>query len=215
MIKIKIDGKAHELPERWEEVSFETFLKLIGAQDDYVQIMSIILGLPEAELRTSKIQGLDLVIRALSFLSKQPEVDATPERLGTYTFPKDVSYETVEQFEDTRRSINQLADKDLKDQTEALALYAAIYCQNPYDSEKAQYLSRSFYALPCTEVMAAGSFFQAKCLSMHSGLSMSYLRKNIRLKKKRPDFRNYMRRLASTRLWILWRVMWDKMTSRS
>jgi hypothetical protein len=214
MIKIKIDGKPHELPETWDEVTFEMFLKLINATDDYTQILSIMLNIPEAELRLAKIQGLDLVIRALSFMSKQPQLDEYPTKLGTFDFPKDITFETVEQFEDTRKTINSMADKSIMEQTEALALYSAIYCQVPYDSEKAQYLSKQLYSLPCTEVMAAGSFFQAKCLNMHSGLSMSYLRKSLRFKKKRLDFRSFLKPLASTRLWIVLRVMWAKMTKK-
>lgn len=215
MIKIKINGQPHEIPEKWEEVTFDQFLKLIEADQDYAAILSVMLGLDINELKRAKIQGLDLIIQRLNFMTKQPEIDPKPIKLGSFEFPKDIAFETVEQFEDTRREISKVQDKDLRTQTEALATYAAIYCQNPYDSEKAQYLSKSFYSLPCTEVMAAGSFFQAKCLSMQSGLSMNYLRKNIRLKKNKPVSARLVKRLASTRLWIVLRVMWEKMTKKS
>lgn len=215
MIKIKINGKPHELPEKWEEVDFKTFVKLVKADQDYVSILSILLGIETNELRKAKIQGLDLIISRLNFMTKQPEIDPKPIKLGTFEFPKDIAYETVEQFEDTRREIAKVQDQDLTTQTEAMAVYAAIYCQNPYDSEKAQYLSKSFYSLPCTEVMAAGSFFQAKCLSMQSGLSMNYLRKNIRLKKNRPGFASWAKRSVFTPLLTGLRVMWERMTKKS
>jgi hypothetical protein len=215
MIKIKINGQPHEIPEKWEEVTFEQFLKLIAADQDYAAILSVLLGLDINDLKLAKIQGLDLIISRLGFMTKQPEIEPNPIRLGKFEFPKDIAFETVEQFEDTRREIAKVQDLDLRAQTEALATYAAIYCENPYDSEKAQYLSKSFYSLPCTEVMAAGSFFQAKCLSMQSGLSMNYLRKNILLKKNKPVFGNLVKRLASMRLWIVLRVMWERMTRKS
>lgn len=214
MIKIKIDGKPHELPEKWEEVSFGTFLKLVKADQDYTAILSVLLNLEPEALKKAKIQGLDLIINRLSFMSKQPEIDPQPIKLGIFEFPKDIAFETVEQFEDTRREIANVQDKDLTTQTEALATYAAIYCQNPYDSEKSQYLSKSFYSLPCTEVMAAGSFFQAKCLSMQSGLSMNYLRKNIRLKKSRPVFASWGKRSVFTPLLTGLRVMLERMTKK-
>ena len=62
MIKIKINGKPHELPEKWEEVDFKTFVKLVKADQDYVSILSILLGIETNELRKAKIQGLDLII---------------------------------------------------------------------------------------------------------------------------------------------------------
>ncbi|HRG79448.1 MAG TPA: hypothetical protein PL167_07545 [Cyclobacteriaceae bacterium] len=214
MIKIKINGKPHELPEKWEEVDFKTFVKLVKADQDYVSILSILLGIETNELRKAKIQGLDLIISRLNFMTKQPEIDPKPIKLGTFEFPKDIAYETVEQFEDTRREIAKVQDQDLTTQTEAMAVYAAIYCQKPYDSEQAQYLSKSFYSLPCTEVMAAGSFFQAKCLSMQSGLSMNYLRKNIRLKKNRPVFASWAKRSVFTPLLTGLLVMWERMTKK-
>lgn len=215
MIKMKIDGQPKELPESWEEVDFGTFVKLVKADQDYVSILSILLGIEVETLRKAKIQGLDMIIQKLNFMTKQPEIDPKPIKLGKFEFPKDIAFETVEQFEDTRREIAKVQDQDLTTQTEAMATYAAIYLQNPYDSEQAQYLSKSFYSLPCTEVMAAGSFFQAKCLSMQSGLSMNYLRKNIRLKKNRPALNNWVKRLGSMPLWTGLRVMWGRMTKKS
>jgi hypothetical protein len=215
MIKIKIDGKPHEIPEKWEEVPFSMFLDLIEADQDYTAILSVLLGIEKEILKKVKIQGLDLIISRLSFMKEQPQIEPKPMKLGPFEFPKDITFETVEQFEDTRSEIHKAQNKTLKEQTEALAVFAAIYCQNPYDSEKAQYLSKSFYSLPCTEVMAAGSFFQAKCLSMQSGLSMNYLRKNIRLKKNRPVFASWARRSVFTPLLTGLRVMWERMTKKS
>lgn len=215
MIKIKIDGKPHEIPEKWEEVPFSMFLDLIEADQDYTAILSILLAIPKDELKKAKIQGLDLIISRLSFMNSQPAIDPKPIKLGKFEFPKDITFETVEQFEDTRAEIHKAQNKTLKEQTESLATFAAIYCQNPYDSEKAQYLSKSFYSLPCTEVMAAGSFFQAKCLSMQSGLSMNYLRKNIRMKKNRRVFGNLAKRLDFTPLLTGLRVMLARMMKKS
>lgn len=197
MIKIKIDGKERLLPSDWGEVTFRMFCGLIEAKDDTTQILSILLDIPKEQLVKAKFQGLDLVIKKLAFLKVTPPIDEKPIKLGPFEFPQDVTFETIEQFEDTKAEINRVAPlNDLTEQTKALALYAAIYCQTPYDSDRAKALANSFMDYPCMEVMAAGSFFQAKCLSMQTGYTMSYLMKDILLKKKRPGLNRLMRRLG-------------------
>lgn len=173
------------------------FLDLIAAKDDNMQLLSILLELPIEEIRGAKIQGLELVLRNIQFLKTVPAIEKTPISLGTYVFPKDVTFETVEQFEEVRAEINRVgASGDVRLNTEAMALYAAIYCAQPFDKEKAILLSKAFMSYPCLEVMAAGSFFQAKCLSIQSDLSMSYLRKNTLLKSSRPGLKRFLRRLG-------------------
>jgi len=201
MIAIKVNGKKHSIPEAWEEVTFKMFVDMIGAKDDNILILSILIGVPIDQLKGAKIQGLDLIIPKLKFLRKEPAIVEQPVSLGAYIFPKDVTLETIEQFQEVLSEIQRLTTEaaDLKVQTEALAFYAAIYCQaikEPFDHEKAQYLAKTFMDYPCLEVMSAGSFFQAKCLAMQSGLSMSYLRKDILLKKNRPGLSRLMKRLG-------------------
>lgn len=197
MIKVKIDGKERLLPSDWSEVTFRMFCGLIEAKEDTTQILSILLDIPKEQLVKAKFQGLDLVIKKLAFLKATPAIDEKPIKLGPFIFPQDVTFETIEQFEDTKSEINRVALlDDLTEQTKALALYAAIYCQTPYDSDRAKSLANTFMDYPCMEVMAAGSFFQAKCLSMQTGYTMSYLMKDILLKKKRPGLNRLMRRLG-------------------
>lgn len=197
MIHLKINGKPRELPERWEEVTFAMFLDLIAAKDDNMQLLSILLDIPIQEIRGAKIQGLELILRRIQFLKTIPAIDKTPISLGEYVFPRDVTFETVEQFEEVRAEINRVGTtEDIRLNTEAMAFYAAIYCAQPYDKEKAMFLAKAFMKYPCLEVMAAGSFFQAKCLSIQSGLSMNYLRKNTLLKSSRPGLKRFLKRLA-------------------
>lgn len=197
MIKVKIDGKERLLPSDWGEVTFRMFCDLIEAKNDTTQILSILLDIPADKLKGARFQGLDLVIQKLAFLKSTPPVDEKPTKLGSFTFPQDVGFESIEQFENTKTEINRVAKLDnLKEQTEALAIYAAIYCQVLYDYDRAKVLAKSFFDLPCMEVMAAGSFFQAKCLSMETGYTMNYLRKDILLKKKRPGLNRLLRRLG-------------------
>lgn len=219
MIKARINGRPIEIETSWDELDFSKFLKLMDAKDDYFKIISVMTDLPEDDLRKAKFEGLEHIIKALRFLQVPPLLNEHPERLGEYVFPKDITIESIEQFETLKKYIKKAAEsEDLKTQTEYLALYTAIYCQainEPFDEEKAIYMSQTLKTYPCLEVMSAGSFFMAKVLSSISGLPMSYLRKNTPMKKSRPDLKGFRKRLASTRFWILLRVMWDKMTNKS
>src|SRR6478736_2518348 len=95
-----------------------------------------------------KIEGLEVIMQSIAFIDKTPEIDPEPKKLGEYYFPQDVTFETIEQFEDVRSEIERISkiENGLREQTEALAYYAAVYCQGqkePYDSEKARFLSKS------------------------------------------------------------------------
>ena len=100
-------------------------------------------------------------------------------------------------------------------QNEMLAMYAAIYCVREFDEEKAKYLAKQYLDAPCLEVMSAGTFFHASILSLETGLTMNYLRRNIPMKKSKPGLKALMKRLGFTRPSIMWRAMWDTMTKKS
>lgn len=190
MLKAKINGKPIEIETSWEEIKFGKFLKLLDARDDYNYIISILLDTPLEEVKKAKFVGLDAIIKSIQFLKKPAEVDEFPTKLGHWTIPKDITFETVEQFETMRTKIFEAAKSDdMAVQTKYLAHYAAIYCQpldgEDFDAEKAEWLVPKMMELPCLEVMGAGSFFMAKWLSIQSGLSMSFLRRNIPMKRSR------------------------------
>lgn len=196
MQKIIVNNRSHSIPTSWDEVNFKTFIALLGIKDDTHELISALIGIPVDELRGAKIAGLEKIIPLLAYMKKEPAINENPIKLGAFVFPTDVTFETIEQFEDTRNEINRVTPLTLKDQTEALALYAAIYLTDPYSSGEAQKKALTFYDYPCLEVMSAGSFFHAKCLSMQSGYSMNYLRKNTLLKKNRPVLNRLIRRLG-------------------
>lgn len=213
-MKFKIDGKTHTIPTSWEEVPFKTYLELIDDKSDYINLLSLFIGIPPDELRGAKIQGLPAVISCLQFLKKEPAIDENPTHLGFFKLPTNVEVETMEQFELVRMKIAEVHDKDLKTQNRALAYYAAVYCaEHPISEKRIAELEQKFMDLPCVEVMAAGSFFQARCIGMVSGLKTNYLRRNILLRKRRPGLSRLMRRLAFWLHWTRSRDTLDKMTT--
>lgn len=217
MIKIKVDGVEKQMETSYDELPFGKFLDLIEVKDDYQAVLAIMLGEPVEKIKRAKIEGLDKLIPQLKFLQETALIDEQPKKLGDYVFPQDVTIEKLEQFEVTRNYINKASKSgSIREQTEALAMYAAIYCQGikePFDEEKAQYLAEQFKSYPCLEVMSAGSFFMAKCLSIWSGSPMSYLRKNTPMKKSKPGSKESPIRSAFQRLWTRWRIMYVRMTS--
>lgn len=199
MIAIKVNGKPHNIPENYEELTFAMWCDIIEARQaaDYDKIISIFTGLPVEEIKGARIQGLEIILKKMKFLQKEPLMDEKPIKLGPYTFPENIAYETTEQYQETLKEINRVtALNDVAESNRALALYAAIYCCDPFSIDRAKKLAETFMNLPCMEVMAAGSFFMARSQSLQTDLSMSFLRRNILMKKKRPVLKRLLKRLG-------------------
>jgi hypothetical protein len=218
MVEAKVNGKPVKIPSNWDEVTFGQFLKLIDCKD-YTHILSVVLDMPPDIIAKADFVGLRHVYQALNFVQTQAPVEQYPKKLGQYEIPKDISFQSVGQFEALRTEIIKAQSSDLLGQTKALAVYAAIYCQpqngDEFDIEKSYWLSESFMNYPCTEVMSAGSFFRDNLLSITSGLPLSYLRKSLAKRKSTQGWQTFLRRSGFTRLWTILRVMWERMTKKS
>lgn len=210
MIKLKINGNNHQIPESYEEMTFKMWVDIVDAKKkkDYDGIISIFTGLSLEEIKGARIEGLEILIRKLAFLQIEPQINETPISLGQFVFPKDITFESTEQYQDTLNEVKRNQElNDIGESNKSLALYAAIYCQKPYDAERAKVLAESFMALPCLEVVAAGSFFMFKSLSLHQNLTMNYLRQGILMKNRLPGLSRLLRRLGFMLHLIRSRVM--------
>lgn len=200
MINIKINDKPYKLETCWEEVSFGKFIRLLDAKTTK-DILHALLDIPKEELDNARIDGLETILRHVQYLKKEPAIYENPDRLGPFEIPKEIGFETLEQYEETRNElarVSKLPITELVQHNRSLALYAAIYLQKPFDIDRARELAKSFDNHSCLEVMSVGNFMQAKCLSMESNYTMSYLRKNTLMKRKRPGLDRFMRRLGFT-----------------
>lgn len=219
MLKVKVNGSPVEIETSWDELKFSKFLQMLTAKDDYNQVIGILLNLPPQDVAKARIDGLEQVLEKIRFMRTSAEVDPVPKKVGEFKIPEDIRFHSVAQFEVLKKEINKAAAMDnLTDQTKQLAKYAAIYCQplngDEFDEEKAGWLAEQFLDYPCLEVMSAGNFFMAKCLSLTSGLPMSYLRKNTPLKKSRLDLQSFLRRSGFTRLWTISHAIWASLTKK-
>lgn len=201
-----------DFPESWDELKFSKSLELLESTTK-AEAIRIILNAPKG----AKIEGIESLYRAAKFLDVPLEIDPKPEKIGDYKLTQDITLESTEQFEDLSSELKRVMNLSLRERTEALAFYVSVYIQpqwfaSSYDSEQARHLSKIILDYPCTEVMSAGAFFQAKYLSLESGLSMSYLMRNIPQKRGKRVSTSWLKLLGRMQLWIILRVMWASMT---
>lgn len=199
-------------PENYDELKFSDSLELLETKSKS-EAIRIILKID----RGVKVEGLETLYRAAKFLDTPLAVDPEPKTVGAYKIPQDITLESTEQFEDLSGELKRVANLTIRERTEALAFVVAIYLQprwfsTSYDSEQARHLSKILLDYPCSEVMSAGAFFQARYLSSESGLPVSYLLRNIPQKRSKPALSDWRKLGGLTRLWIILRVIWAWMT---
>lgn len=215
MIKAKVNGKSVDIPTSWNDITYRQFIDLFDSKDVYERI-GIILKLSPEVARKAKYQGLETIIKTLSFIGQEAQLDENPTKCGGYDFPKDITLESLEQFEVMRNVIKETADKKSpKAHIESLGVYAAIYCQGmteTFNYDKAKAMVKEFDDYPCLEVMSVGNFFMVKVIALDRNLPMNSLMKAIRARRSKRGLRGLMKSLASMRPLTALRDMWGRAT---
>lgn len=228
MIKAKVNGKKVEIETSYKELSFRKYLKITemgltseGINVKQSDILSVMLDIPVETIRKAQFQGLDPVLKSLSFIfNSTPQIEEFPRKVGDYEIPKDITQHSVEQFETMAKYVNQAAGPDtpIIDKIKMNAMYCAIYCQpmkgDGFDEEKAIWLSEKILDYPCEEVMSAGVFFTLNYRRLRENSSMNSLYRNIPLRRKRQALDVFLRRSGFTALWIRSRGIWGALTKR-
>lgn len=173
-----LNGKKVNVIDSWEGLNFSQYLRGLKAGTDLSEIFSIITGVPAETIKKAKIEGLDKLMYAASFLQTAPEINSKPTKVGKYKLPVDkkgvfdVQFESLEQFEDMRQIMTKL-ENGIYAHTEAYAKYTAIYLQKirdkEYDGAKAMEMVEEVMLMPALEVVSAGSFFFVKLQSLLNG----------------------------------------------
>ena len=190
-----------EIPVKWEDVSFEDFLKLDGATE--LKAASVFTGISEDDLRKAEIRNLHLLINSLKFLKHAVPLFKLPKKLGGFDVPTDISFSSFGQYVDLKEEL----DKE-KTEIELLKKYpfmCAIYCTQPYDFKEAELKVSSIMKLPCTEVLAVGNFLLAKLIVSNSTTGGSLLLPDTPLKKLKLALRLLRSRLAFTVRFFFWK----------
>lgn len=208
-IKFKLGRKTikRDLPTKWSEVTFETFCSIAEAKDD-IDVLAIITGLDRETLRKARIKNLDTILAMLAFL-KTPCPQNLPEKILGYPVHKDLSFETIGQYEDLRSDLNEHKDSSGMDQVKRYPLYCAIYAcpqeYGEYDWERAEAMSKWFWKAPAGEVLAVGNFTLAKLTGLKLGIKTDFRIRLSPLKRLTLAFRLWLLRLGFMVRSFTWR----------
>lgn len=207
MKEIKLN--AEKVWYKWEQVNFGDFIQICEAQRDKneIRILGLATGVDEHVLRKAKIgPDFEVVMTRLRFLYKPPIWNDNPTKLGEYTMPKDITFESVEQFESMRQQYANPVKVDAEDPIEEMRRFGvlcAIYLQPiidkaDFDPDKAWALMPEINKFSCVEVVSIGRFFWAKLVSLRSGIPMTSLMQSTPRRNWRRDLISFLRRSIST-----------------
>lgn len=205
MIPFKINGQKLIFPTRWADVTYRDYVKLLYTPDSLLHYVALFSGIPIETLMKAEIKNLDKLAIALSFLTIPPkmELSATP-LIGPYVTPKDVTIESLAQFEDLRNLLKQWPkEPDAVKLAELYLKAAAIYCQKlkdgKYDYTKVPAMEDELHNYSCIEVTQSGGFFLFR-LANSSPPTPRRFQNIIRLLKKWIQaLQDYRRILVSSR----------------
>jgi len=199
MIKFKLNGKSLSMPSNWYDLTFDQYVKIMTPMTRAEQI-AMFSGVDAETVMKAKIEGLDMVLAALSFLDTPPKFDNVIVKIGKYNLPVNskkefnIQFESLEQFEDMRAIMLKPIEGDVITQSieyaKTYAKYVAIYLQKikyiGYSMDKAITMLPEIYEMPAHEVIALGSFFFRKLLSLLSGTPKGSQNTTPNQKKKKP-----------------------------
>lgn len=190
-----------DIPLSWKEVTFEQFIKLAEARQDFAAILSVFTDIEPETLRKAQITNLPLIMDALSFIDKQPLDTTIPDSILGYKLPKNLEAETIAQFEDLKLEAMEVKDKGLSKYT----VITAIYLVNPYDYNQAVELSSELLKAPCQEVVAIGNFTLQRLIDWKNYGLKNILKPPSLMKKLRLAMTAYLARLVFTVRYYLWK----------
>src|SRR5438552_15893148 len=100
---IIINGKEHkrDIPVCWDQVTFETFMKLDECGNDIVKVIALVTRIDYQVLAKAHIKNMDQVIAALGFL-KKPVAGIIPKTILGYPVPKNLEFEQIQLYIDLK-----------------------------------------------------------------------------------------------------------------
>lgn len=207
MIPFKINNKRYQIPTTWADVTFAQYLALLFLPESLRHQISLFTDIPIETLLKAEIKNLEKIAIALSFINISPKPESGPSTmLGPYYIPKDITLESLGQFEALKdliqRSPKGLETKEEQKQlgllyAEACAIYLVKSKYKEFNSDKVPELLEEVMTFPCTEVLRTGAFFFFKPLNLRvttETRSQNILR---RLKKLIQDLPGYQKTLDS------------------
>ena len=204
MITFKISGAKHQIPTAWGDVTYGQYVALLTLPNSLLHQTHLFTGIPLETLAKAELKNLEKIALALSFLNISPKVEPGPKNIDKYYVPKDVTLESLGQFEDLRGLImkkpedlstveNNLLWADLC--LEACAIYCQKLRDGSYDSTKVPGMKEELKGYSCMPIIQTGAFFFGKLLSILTNTPNRSQRIHQRLKRLLQDFPGYRKSL--------------------
>jgi len=204
MITFKIQGAKYKLPTAWADVTYQQHTALLSLPNTLIDQINLFTGIGLEKLQKSELKNLEKIALALSFINIPPDFTPGPKDIGKYLVPKDVTIESLGQFEDLRGLCNKRPANI--DTTENRVLFcelcleaAAIYVQKikdgVYNSNNVPQVKDELRDECCLDIIQTGSFFLFKPL--HSSMNMRDRFRMViqRLRKLLQDLPGYQKSL--------------------
>ena len=218
MITRKVNGKETKIPTNWGDICFSQYieiLKLAGnPKADYMDTISICLSIPREQVAKMETDNVFELLNVISFTNIPAVIDLKPKSILNYLIPKDITLESLSQFENMRivmsNSNPKEGDTDIEKIvriTEAYPTYAAIYCQKirdgVYDYDKAMEMVPEMWRAPALEILSAGNFFLISLSSSFSSTTKTSLQRVPVWRRSRLVLAELQRTGAFIKRWII------------
>ena len=204
MIKIKVNGsKPYEIPTDWSDITYSQYITLLQVPSTLIHQIHLFTGIPLETLKDAEYKNLEKIAIALSFINLLPKAEEGPKDIGKYFVPKDVTIESLGQFEDLRGVMNRKPEKlDVEGSLqwadmclEACSIYVQKLKDGKYDSSKVSGVKEELKSYPAMAIIQTGSFFFGKLLLTLQPTTSPYQNLSQRLKKLLQDFPGYQKSL--------------------
>lgn len=207
MISFKVNGNKYKVPTRYEDVTAGQYIELLSLTPGLLEYVAYFTGIPRETLATAELKHLENIATALFFLNTPPEfkVGATP-MVGPYVMPRDITLQSVGQFEDLRALMNKAPTKlETKEDMilihslylEACAIYTQKVKHGKYDYSKVAEVKEELKNYSCMEVLQTGAFFLFRPLTMLRPTMTRSQNIRQRLKRLIQDFPGFHKTLDS------------------
>lgn len=215
------------MPSSWQDVNFKTAIKILSSKLSEIQVMSLLSGVPEDELKESTdLETIYNFIGAFTFLTRLPANVENPEMPNSVKFgDRVVIFPHVlyaDKFDLGKCSVGQIKDMEMviaqktkeitngkRSLTElelmtimpfVVSIYFQALIDHKYDYDKAMKLVPEIEEkLSFKEVINMGYFFFRRLIVLNNGLSKGHPRQSLMIRKLKRVFWNLTQRLASTR----------------
>lgn len=204
MITFKIQGSKYQVPTTWDDVMYLQYIALLTIPNSLIHYIHLFTGIPLDKLQNAELKNLEKISLALSFLTIPPQFTEGAVNIGKYPVPKDVTIESLGQFEDLRALCNRRPPdlSTIENQMlfadcclEACAIYLQKVWDGKYDSNRVPEVKLRLKVESCTDIIQTGTFFLSKPLNTSMNMPSRYQRAVQLLKKLVQDLPGYQKSL--------------------